>query len=78
MNIKYPIITSFQTFIHKSQTLKQAFSLLESHISSKKSPLKDGGVLWGRFDHFFFFRVRGRFDQIGDVFAWGRFDKGTF
>ena len=71
--MKYPIKASFQTFIHYHQTLKQAFSLLESHISSKKSPLKNGDVLWGHFDQSFF-RVWGRFDQFGDVLTRGRFD----
>ena len=39
----------------------------------EKSPLKNGDVLWGRFDQSFF-RVWGRFDQFGDVLTRGRFD----
>ena len=64
------------------QTLKQASSLQESHISLKKSPLKNGDVLWGRFDQSFFvfggvLTNSGTF-WPGGVLTRGRFDLHPF
>ena len=78
MNIKYPIKSSFQTFIHWCQTLKQAFSLLESHISSKNVLWKMGTLYGDVLTNLFFvfgdvLTNSGTF-WLGGVLTMGRFD----
>ena len=51
--MKYPMKASFILFIHKYQTLKQAFSVRIPYFFGK-FPLENGDVLWGRFDQSFF------------------------
>ena len=64
--MKYPIKASFILFIHKYQTLKQDFSLLESHISSKNLLYKMGTFYGDVLTNLFF--------VFGDVLT----NSGTF
>ena len=66
-----------QNIIPKCHTLvtdtKTSFFCVRIPYFFERSSLKNGDVLWGRFDQSFF-RVWGRFDQFGDVLTKGRFD----
>ena len=77
MDIICSIKTPDQNIISTLHTLvpdtKRSFFLVEIPYFFEKSALKNGDVLWGRFDQSFF-RVWGRFDQFGDVLTRGRFD----
>ena len=64
------IISNFHTLVPDNKT---SFFFVRIPYFFEKSHLKNGDVLWGRFDQSFF-RVWGRFDKFGDVLTRGRFD----
>ena len=64
------MMSNFHTLVLDTKT---SFFFVRIPYFFEKSPLKNGDVLWGRFDQSFF-RVWGRFDQFGDVLTRGRFD----
>ena len=68
------IISNFHTLVPDTKT---SLFFVGIPYFFEKSPLKNGDVLWGRFDQCFI-RVWGRLDQFGDVLTRGRFDQGTF